>query len=58
MQSCTSASHEALKKSKEWRYLPVAYVEAFPDEGYALMAKNCPHCRSTLAVEVPLKKGR
>ena len=50
--ACTAASHEALKNDADaWGALPVK-----PDWHVAdrvLQMRDCPHCRSTLAIELP-----
>ena len=53
-QACTSESHDAAKTSPTWATFQL--VGRMPvdceDHPYTLELRNCPHCHSTLAVEV------
>ena len=49
--------HAALKADAvRWAALPLVGTQVVPDDddepGYLLAIKNCPHCHSSLAIEV------
>lgn len=53
-QTCTSESHDAAKTTPDWATYDLVgrmSIDECP-QPYVLELRNCPHCHSTLAVEV------
>ena len=49
---CSPSDHIRLKRPSQFPRLPFIGVQTFPGDDRKLEMRNCPTCKSTLAVEV------